>query len=143
MHYLRKSCHCFEHLSIYSSQKQFFVVKTTGVRGPTLAQFDSVLELLFEGRTSCSRSYLRARPHSGQLSCDFSITLHWKISCSMSYNGNERLTVNLVSAESLFRALFGGNPEHYESLEAGEKPSSRSPPEGLVELICHGISIRI
>ena len=33
------------------------MVKTTGVRGPTLAQFDTALVLLFEGRTSCFTSY--------------------------------------------------------------------------------------
>ena len=38
-------------------KNNFVMVKTTGVRGPTLAQFDSVLVLLFEGRTSCSTSY--------------------------------------------------------------------------------------
>ena len=33
------------------------MVKTTGVRSPTLGQLDTVSVLLFEGRTSCSTSY--------------------------------------------------------------------------------------
>ena len=84
---------------------KIFMVKTTGVRGPTLAPFDSVLVLLFEGRTPCSTSYeslFKKEEYSHSTShctSDYSSTSHLAIN-----NGNERWTVNQVPARITRRA---------------------------------------
>ena len=47
----------------YLIKNKISMVETTGVRDPTLAQFDSVLVLLFEGRTPYSTSYFHSTSH--------------------------------------------------------------------------------